>query len=38
MLAAVTRRFPDLRLTDDAPQWWSSGPFRGLSQLRVAPG
>lgn len=36
MLAAVTRRWPRLRLADPAPAWWSSGPFRGLTSLTVA--
>jgi cytochrome P450 len=35
MLEAVTDRFPDLSLADPAPEWWSAGPFRGLSHLQV---
>ena len=36
MLEAVTRRWPDLALADGfAPQWWRSGPFRGLGSLTV---
>lgn len=35
MLDAVTDRFPDLTLADPEPEWWSSGPFRGLSHLQV---
>ena len=38
MLAAVTRRWPRLKLAGPAPRWWSSGPFRGLDHLRVLPG
>lgn len=37
MLAAITRRWPRLSLAEPAPRWWSSGPFRGLDQLRVRP-
>jgi len=40
MLRAVTRRWPLLTLADGdrpAPRWWSSGPFRGLDHLWVAP-
>jgi cytochrome P450 len=37
MLTAVTRRWPDLRLSAPPPQWWSSGPFRGLTHLNVRP-
>jgi len=35
MLRAVTRRFPDLSLSNPEPLWWNSGPFRGLSHLEV---
>jgi cytochrome P450 len=37
MLRAVTRRFPDLSLSNPEPLWWNSGPFRGLSHLQVEP-
>ena len=37
MLAAVTRRWPDLTLAGDQPRWWSTGPFRGLTHLGVKP-
>ena len=35
MLIAVTRRWPNLRLSGPRPKWWSSGPFRGLTHLNV---
>lgn len=35
MLAAVIRRWPNLALAEPAPQWWSSGPFRGIDRLCV---
>ena len=35
MLLAVTRRWPDLELIDPEPNWWSSGPFRGVDALTV---
>ena len=35
MLAAITLRWPRLALAEPRPKWWSSGPFRGLDQLRV---
>ena len=38
MLAAVTHRWPRLKLAEPQPSWWSSGPFRGLTHLRVLPG
>ena len=39
MLDAIVRRWPDLALADDfAPQWWRSGPFRGLRSLSVVTG
>jgi cytochrome P450 len=40
MLRAVTRRWPRLTLAaadHPAPNWWSSGPFRGLDRLWVDP-
>src|SRR5712691_2983850 len=37
MLIAVTRRWPKLALCGPPPAWWSSGPFRGLTHLRVTP-
>ena len=37
MLAAVTRRWQRLELVGEKPRWWSSGPFRGLAHLNVAP-
>jgi cytochrome P450 PksS len=36
MLNAVTRRWRKLGLSGPPPAWWSSGPFRGLTHLRVA--
>lgn len=35
MLSAVVQRWPSLRLAEPAPAWWNSGPFRGLTHLRV---
>ena len=35
MLIAVTRRWPKLALFGPQPRWWSSGPFRGLTDLNV---
>jgi cytochrome P450 len=37
MLIAVTRRWPRLAVSGPPPAWWSSGPFRGLTHLRVEP-
>src|SRR6266478_399981 len=37
MLIAITRRWPKLALSARPPAWWSSGPFRGLTHLRVTP-
>ena len=37
MLIAVTRRWPKLKMAGPPPAWWSSGPFRGLTHLRVRP-
>ena len=37
MLIAVTRRWPKLAVSGPPPRWWSSGPFRGLTQLYVRP-
>jgi cytochrome P450 len=34
-IRAVVRRFPDLRLADDTPDWGSNFAFRGLNTLRV---
>jgi len=36
MLIAVTRRWPNLRLSGPRPKSWSSGPFRGLTHLNVS--
>jgi pimeloyl-[acyl-carrier protein] synthase len=38
MLEAVTERFPTLELAQPEPDWWNTGPFRGLNYLRVRPG
>jgi cytochrome P450 len=38
MLSAITRRWPRLMLAEPTPQWWSSGPFRGIGQLPVCAG
>jgi cytochrome P450 len=38
MLAAVTRRWPGLRLVHAPLRWHQRGPFRGLDELRVVPG
>jgi cytochrome P450 len=37
MLAAVTRRWPDLALAEDELRWHQRGPFRGLDRLQAAP-
>ena len=37
MLIAVTRRWPKLALSGPPPAWWSTGTFRGLTDLRVTP-
>ena len=34
-MSAVTRRFPNLRLVDQKPDWGSNFAFRGLNTLRV---
>jgi len=34
-MSAVTRRFPNLRLVDQSPDWGSNFAFRGLNTLRV---
>ena len=34
-MSAVTRRFPNLRLCDDQPDWGTNFSFRGLNTLRV---
>lgn len=38
MLAALTRRWPHLRLADCPLHWHQRGPFRGLDELIVVPG
>jgi hypothetical protein len=37
MLAAVTRRWPELTLAEDELRWHQRGPFRGLDRLQVTP-
>jgi hypothetical protein len=34
-MSAVTRRFPNLRLCDDEPDWGTNFSFRGLNTLHV---
>jgi pimeloyl-[acyl-carrier protein] synthase len=34
-IRAVIRRFPNLRLADDTPDWGTNFAFRGLKTLRV---
>jgi cytochrome P450 len=37
MLRELTDRFSGLAVAEPEPDWWSSGPFRGVDQLRVRP-